>query len=173
MDDLISESVLIRLNEIGVFSVEDFAKVTKKQVKSLKGVGPKTLLEIEYLMSKHKVKFKKEKRISKVPLASRKRLISFLIKEGTRINWGLEMKNAERLLLEYPEDFLFTLKPKVEIRTLNYFFNPYVKQKLHKKYLLWGAKLETPEVERVELQPTKVGEDKVIKKPLTLKDFLS
>lgn len=175
MFEALSKGVREKLERANITQEQDLCERTKKEVKSIKGLGPKAILEIEYVMSKFKMKFKKEQKTSEFSVELRRKVILFFIKTTSKINWGVEMRNAERLLKEYGKDFVFTIKPKVEVRTLNYFFNQYVKTELDKKFIRWKTPtlVEEKIEEDIEILDYKVGEDKVIEKPKTLKDFLS
>lgn len=176
MFDSLNKGVREKLFSVGIEKEEDLCQKTKKEVKQIKGLGPKSILEIEYLMSQHKLKFKKEVKSCEFSMELRKKVITFFIKTTSKINWGIEMRNAERLLKQYGKEFVFTIKPRVEVRTLNYFFNQYVKEDLDRKFRMWKTPTlleEVKDTEPVEILDFKVGEDKVISKPKTLKDFLS
>lgn len=172
----LSPSTKGKLEKLGIFKLEQLTDKTKKEVKSLKGIGPKAFLEIEFLMAQRKLKFKKEPKKYSSDTSLRKKIISFFIKNTSKVNWAMEMRNADRLLAEYPQEFIFTIKPKVEVRTLNYFFNQYVKSDLDRRYRQWKTptlSFDAEEKEEIEILDFKVGEDKIIEKPKTLKDFLN
>lgn len=171
----LSKGVKNKLQRVDICSWEDIKSKTKKEVKALKGVGPKAFIEIEYHMSKDKVSFKAPEKKYKTNTDSRKKIILHFIKQKSKIRWPVEMRNADKLLSIYPLDFLLTINPKVNVYTLNYFFNEHIKKRLDGRYAKWKCKdlsIEAGNKEEVVLGIEKVGEDKKIDKPITLEDFL-
>lgn len=164
-------SVKYKLEDAGIFSLEELSLKTKKEVKTLKGIGPKALLEIEYAMFQNKISFKKEKRYSS-DTALRKKLILNLIKDKGSIDWAREMRAADRLLKKYDFEFLKLIEVKANVRTLGYYLHPEVSANLDKKYSLWKSKDLVEEQTEISLTE-KVGDDKTINKQKTLKDFLN
>jgi hypothetical protein len=172
----ISEATRKKLSLVGIHGYSDLSQKTKKEVKSIKGIGPKAFVEIEFMMSKDKIKFKTEPKKYNADSAKRKKIILHFIKNTSKIRWPLEMRNADRLLAKYAEEFIFSIKPKVDVWTLNYFFNGFIQTELDKRYSMWKCKEILPQEEKkeeVELLDFKIGEDKVIEKPKSLKDFLN
>jgi len=173
----ISETTRKKLLSAGISDYVGLALKTRKEVKGLKGIGPKAFIEIEFMMSKDKIKFKTEPKKYSADSGLRKKIVLFFIKNTSKINWPLEMRNADRLLAKYEEEFIFSIKTKVDVWTLNYFFNSFIKDQIDKRYSMWKCKEIAPQKsepeEEIEFLDFKVGEDKVIEKPKSLKDFLS
>lgn len=91
--------------------------------------------------------------------------------------WPREMKMATKLVKTYNLDFLLWVIPPYgkKVPSLAYFMADYGKQYLQEQFYNFNrTKLDiSPKIEKVELSSEKIGEDLVIEKPKTLKDFLN
>lgn len=91
--------------------------------------------------------------------------------------WPKEMKIANSLVKKYNLDFLKWVIPPYgkKVPSLCYFVADYGCQYLQEQYFNFNkSKLDlSPKIEKVELSKDKIGEDAVINKPKTLKDFLN
>jgi hypothetical protein len=91
--------------------------------------------------------------------------------------WPKEMKIANSLVKKYNLDFLKWVIPPYgkKVPSLAYFIADYGQQYLQEQYFNFNkSKLDlSPKIEKVELSKDKIGEDVVINKPKTLKDFLN
>lgn len=170
----IPEKIRKKLAAAEISSWADLSELTKKEAKAIKGIGPKSFVEIEYHMVKDKIKFKAPPKKYKTSTDNRKKVILHFIKQKSKIRWPIEMKTADKLLSQYEIDFLLTINPKVEVYSLNYFLNPYVKQKLDARYSKWKCDdLGTKEGKEIKFEDEVVVEEVEVKKQKTLKDFLS
>ena len=91
--------------------------------------------------------------------------------------WPREMKMATKLVSVYNLEFLMWVIPPYgkKVPSLAYFMADYGKQYLQEQFFNFNkSKLDlSPKIEKVELSQNKIGEDAVINKPKTLKDFLN
>lgn len=91
--------------------------------------------------------------------------------------WPREMKMATTLVKTYNLDFLIWVIPPYgkKVPSLAYFMADYGKQYLEEQFFNFKkATLDlSPKPEKVELEQEKIGEDVVINKPKSLKDFLN
>ena len=91
--------------------------------------------------------------------------------------WPREMKIATKLVSKYNLEFLIWVIPPYgkKVPSLAYFIADYGQQYLQEQFFNFNkSKLDlSPKIEKVELSKDKIGEDAVINKPKTLKDFLN
>jgi hypothetical protein len=91
--------------------------------------------------------------------------------------WMSQMKMATKLVKIYNLEFILWVIPPYgkRVPSLAYFIADYGKQYLQEQFFNFNkSKLDlSPKIEKVELSKDKIGEDAVINKPKTLKDFLN
>ena len=108
----------------GFSSESDFEGKFLEDIRSLKGLGEKGLLEIrEYLYTKFRIVLKpkpKDKRVKDAKQA--KSVINHLVGSYKKIIWAKEMLAANRLIDMYSYDVLMKVKPPKNVWSLTYYF---------------------------------------------------
>lgn len=125
----LSKRIKTVLHDNNIFTIEDLKKLSLDQLKSLEGLGDKSLIELrEYLYLSHKIVFKKEKKEKKKILKDfngSKIVVEYFLKNTPNINWGTQLRFAEKLLAKYSLDFLISVPPPPNLYSLGYFMSDY------------------------------------------------
>lgn len=163
-----TKAALIAAN---LFTVSDISTKQKKEIKKIKGLGEQGMCELILFCKKNKIKFAAAPK--DLDAGFKKDLITRFLKPEN-INWGNEMRVLAKLLKTYPDKekwqkFALSFK----LNSLCFFFTQKGKEMLQKGYYTPAAtstiKIEKP----IELGTEKVGEDIVVEKPKSLRDFLN
>lgn len=104
----------------------------------------------------------------------KKEFISRMLSGGKPDNYALDMMTAKKIFADYKgeEDFLAKVKPPFKmVGSIRYLLTAEGKKYLKKKYNEF--KFEIPENELPVDSGVKAGEDIVLEKPKTIRDFLS
>lgn len=162
----------------GFLSEEDFSESFLEDLKSLEGMGEKSLMEIrEYLYGKFGIVLKhkpKDKKISN-PKESKSVVLHFL-SHSKNIFWPKEMAAANKLLSFYDLKTLRNVVPNEKAYTISYYLCQDGRRYI-RKYLP-SIKSVEQNVEESVNKPAEVFEevqldlDLSVKKPKSLKDFL-
>jgi hypothetical protein len=171
----LSKRIKNALYENNIFTIDDLKSLSLDKLKSLEGLGDKSLLELrEYLYLSHKIVFKKEKVEKKKVIKdypSSKLIVEHFLRNTPNINWSAQLKIADRLIAQFPLDFLLSVSPPPNIYSLGYFISDF-----GHKYLTdrMPARLIVEKEEKKE-SIIEEGEDYTPKdhsKPKHLRDFL-
>ena len=167
------DNIVTKLKSKELIKIEDILLFTEKELKSLKGIGPTTVNVLKLALKIKKLSFRKEVKEKDPNLHIYKEAINkFLGWKIKEINYGSELRVAKRV---------FDLNPKFldidlgfKINSLAYFltFNG-------KKTLLQSQNTVNPVAVREivqnsnELEEYKLGEDIVIERKKSIRDFLN
>lgn len=163
----------------GYYSEEDFRDVYIEDLKDLKGVGSKSLIEIrDYLYSKFGITLKHKPKPKKIQNSKECAvLVKHLLGHKKFIQWANEMLIANRLIERYGIEFLLSIKPNLRTSTLKFYLcedgEKYIKQFLP----TLSVSLEKPSVQddtnsEKEINEVKLDPSIFVNKPKSIRDFL-
>lgn len=157
----------------GLISIEDVLSKTREELLTIDGFGKSALSELLLFLLAHKLKLKPKEKKKDLQLKLKQELIEKFLKSDRPINWPQEMRLMKDLLKKYPDEaFWRRYNLGFKLNSLFYFYTEDGKKKLANSY---NAKLNAIKTEEnpVELSKEKIGEDIVVKKPLSIKHFLN
>lgn len=155
------------------FKVEDIINHTKKDIKSIKGMGGLNISSLELFLKEYKLKFKKVEKAPDEFINLKRKLILKLLKNTENINWANEIKAASTLLKNYPSpEFWDNFTLPFKLNSLYFLLSEKGRQ------FIYAAKQKKMEIktfikEEISLEERKVGEDIITHKPKSIKDFLN
>lgn len=168
-----AKRILLKNNILDVNSLTD---LTKKEVKSLKGMGRLDMASLELFVKKIGLIFKKEEKKVKekdIFLEDKRKLIFKLLKNTKDINWANEMKAANTLFKQNPScEFWSKFTLPFKLNSLFFLLSAKGKE------FIYNAKKEKKEITTFEkadisLSETIVGDNIISTKPKSIKDFLN
>lgn len=166
----VAKNVLIKNN---ILTLEHLTNFTKKEIKSLKGMGTLGLASIEIVLKEVGLRFKKEVKPKDDLIDLKRKLILKLLKNTEDINWANEIKAATILLKNDPDiEFWHRFILPFKLNSLYFLLSE------KGKSFIYAAKQKKKEIktfakEEVSLEEKKIGEDIVVHKPKSIKDFLN
>lgn len=167
-------------------TLDDFKNITLEDLSKIDGLGQKSIYEItSYLLYTHKIKVTKKAK-PKDPLFKLKQsIVEKLIKPELLNNydpaikkevWRKNIPLAAKLLAVYPEEeFWNNFDLGFKLNSLFFLLSENGKPKISEKYSVWKMKdnFQETKAETYELSESKTGEDVIVERVPSLKDFLN
>lgn len=162
-----AKTALIKNNIVNIAQLVEFSK---KQLKDIKGLSSLGIASIEIFLKENGLSLKKEVYKKDENLEFKKIMVSKFLKPEN-INWAKEMRIAQTILSKYPDKNIWkNLFLPFKLNSLFFFLTQkgqeFLKPK-REKYIPHVSKNET------KIGEQKLGEDIIINKPKTIKDFLN
>lgn len=168
---LISTRTKNALIDSGIELLAQLTEKTSEDLKLIDGLGTKGQAEIKLVLQSKGLKLKPKPKAKKEDFEFKKMIISKFLKNIETLDWGKEMRVASTILKKYPDKEFwryFTLSYK--LNSLFYFFSENGKKVLLENY---GKKFLKTEKRDFNISSEKIGEDRILEKPKSIRDFLN